>query len=392
MKPTDLAPTPPMGFNTWNHFGDEIDERLVDEILEALLSSGLADLGYRYLNLDDGWMEPARSASGSLRPHQRRFPGGIPRLVEQVHGAGLRFGIYSDCGTRTCAGYAGSYGYEQRDAELFAEWDVDYVKHDWCYVPLEDFPGWTVSEVAAELYGRMANGLAKAAKPIVLSVCNWGQGEPWEWAGELAHLWRTTGDIEDRWAEGSRPHLLGVTQIFRRNVHLARFAGPDGWNDPDMLEVGNGGMTDTEYRSHFALWCMMAAPLLVGCDVRRMSEETREILGNRRLIAIDQDPLGSAARLVERAGSLHTLARPLADGGLAVAVFNEGEQAQEVSVRWRHLADVVGVAEPVAGSVVEDCWSGTTAPVRGGEEVALAPHATAVWRIRPPAPVVGPSD
>jgi alpha-galactosidase len=230
-----------------------IDERLVLETIEALDQSGLKAAGYRYVNIDDGWMAPERDARGRLAPDPERFGGGIRRLADAAHAAGFKLGIYSDCGTKTCGGLPASYGHERVDAETFAEWGVDYLKHDWCNVPLEEFPGKTEGEVAEILYTRMSEALVATGRPIVLSMCNWGHGWPWEWARGLAHLWRTTPDITDLY-RGTWKYSLGMVDIYHRNVPLADFAGPGGFNDPDMLEVGNGKMTDTEYRSHFALW------------------------------------------------------------------------------------------------------------------------------------------
>ncbi len=359
-----------MGFNTWNRFGMDINETLISETMDALVASGLAELGYVYLNIDDGWMAPERSASGALVPDPARFPGGIRRLADRAHGLGLKLGIYSDCGRKTCGGLPASYGHERQDAETFASWDIDYLKQDWCNVPFEDFPGQSERQVAQILYGRISEALADTGRPIILSLCNWGHGEPWEWARELGHLWRTTGDIVDAYhrpRSGWSGDLLGIFDV---NVELDAFAGPGGWNDPDMLEVGNGGMTDEEYRTHFALWCLMAAPLLLGCDVRTLSAETGAIVGNRDLIALNQDPLGRQAQRVWHAAGVHLLVKPLADGGRAVGLFNQTD-ARTAADPWAHV--------PGAGTV-RDLWTGAT---ESGGTVELAPHQTRVWRVAP---------
>ena len=255
-----LLPTPPMGFNTWNHFHMDITEQLVVETIEAFVAEGLRDAGYRYVNIDDGWMAPARDRRGRLTPDPARFPGGIRRLSDLAHQQGLKLGLYTDCGTRTCGGLPASYGHDQVDAEVFADWGIDYLKHDWCHVPFEDFPGLGEAQVAETLYGRMSDAIVKTGHPIVLSMCNWGHGHPWEWARGMAHLWRTTPDIADAFSGFTPDGVMSVCEIFHRNIVLADFAGPGGFNDPDMLEVGNGGLSAVEEEAHFALWCLMAAP------------------------------------------------------------------------------------------------------------------------------------
>jgi alpha-galactosidase len=373
-----LAPTPPMGFNTWNRFGLDIHEGLLRETMEALVETGLRDLGYRYLNIDDGWMAPERDRRGRLAPDPRKFRGGIARLAEEAHRLGFKLGLYSDCGVKTCGGLPASYGHEREDAETFVSWGIDYLKQDWCHVPFEDFPERSEAEVAEILYTRISDALGRTGHPVVLSLCNWGHGYPWEWARGLAHLWRTTGDISDRFVAPGPGFVGDVVSIFHRNVVLADFAGPGGFNDPDMLEVGNGGMSDMEYRSHFALWCLMAAPLLIGTDVRAMSPETRAILGNADLLDIDQDPLGRPARLVASAHGVHTLVKPLADGGVAVGLFNERDGAAAARVDWDRLAGTDGQVS----LQLHDVWSGTDRTARGFETVEVPPHATLVWRVR----------
>jgi alpha-galactosidase len=363
-----------MGFNTWNRFGTRIDERLIEDTMEALVTSGLAALGYVYVNIDDGWMAPERDGRGCLVPDPVRFPGGIARLVERAHSAGLKLGLYSDCGHKTCQGLPASYGHEREDAETLASWGVDYLKHDWCHVPFEDFPGWSHRQVAETLYGRMSDAVAATGHPMVLSMCNWGDGEPWLWARGIAHLWRTTKDIIDAYRKPDSGWSLDMLTIFRQNVVLAEHAGPGGWNDPDMLEGGNGHMTDVEYRTHFALWCMMAAPLLIGTDLRSMSEETHAILGQRDLIAVDQDPLGRQARLAREDDGVYVLVKELAGGARAVSVFNANDEARAVALDWTAL---VGGGRRQA----RDLWRGTSTTVGGRDGITVEPHATTVWRV-----------
>lgn len=363
-----------MGFNTWNRFGLRIDERLIEETMDVLVGQGLSDLGYVYVNIDDGWMAPQRDDRGKLVPDPVRFPGGIARLADRAHAMGLKLGIYSDCGPKTCQGLPASYGHERVDAETFASWGVDYLKHDWCHIPFDDFPTYSHREVAQTLYGRMSEALAATGHPIVFSMCNWGDGEPWEWARGTGHLWRTTKDIIDAYQKPDSGWSLDMLTIFRQNAPLASFAGPGGWNDPDMLEVGNGGMTPTEYRTHFSLWCLMAAPLLIGCDMRSMSDDTRRILTNADLIEVDQDPLGRQATVTDDGQGVFTLVKNLAGGDRAVAIFNSGEVPKTVTVSWGSLVGDGGQAT--------DLWTpGAVRPATGRDEVAVEPHQTIVWRV-----------
>ena len=369
------AATPPLGFNTWNRFGMSIDEDLIEGTIEAMVAQGLRDLGYGYLNIDDGWMAPERDRLGRLAPDPDRFPRGIRRLADLAHRAGLRLGIYSDCGERTCGGLPASFGHEREDAESFAAWGCDFLKYDWCHVPFERFPGQSPAEVAKALYGRMAEAVRAAGRPMLLSLCSWGIGEPWLWARGQWQMWRTTDDIVDAYRREGTGWTGDLLQVFHRNARLDEYAGPGGWNDPDMLEVGNGGMSDREQRSHFALWCLMAAPLLIGTDVRRMSDATRAILGNRELLAVDQDPLGRQARLLRSEEGLHLLVKPLAGGDLAVGVFNERDDEGECRLDWDRLG--AGARRLVA----RDLWTGRERRVGGLEGSGVAPHATEVWRL-----------
>ena len=261
-----LALTPPMGFNNWNATGCAISEQLITDTADIFVSSGLKDAGYRYVNIDDCWAAPERDPrTGRLTAHPERFPHGIAWLADYVHTRGLKLGIYTSAGTQTCARtMPGGLDHEEIDAQTFADWGVDYLKYDNCN---------NAGRPAIERYTKMRDALRKTGRPIVFSICEWGQNKPWEWAGDVGNLWRTTGDINDSWPS--------VVSILKQNAPLAAAAGPGHWNDPDMLEVGNGGMTDTEYRSHFSLWAMMAAPLLIGSDLRKATPETLRILTNR---------------------------------------------------------------------------------------------------------------
>ena len=277
-----LAATPPMGWNTWNTFACDISEALIKETAEAMIASGMRDAGYVYVVLDDCWMVKERDPDGDLVGDPAKFPSGMKALGDFLHGKGLKFGIYNCAGTKTCAGYPGGRGHEYQDARLYASWGVDYLKYDWCS---------TGTANAQETYKTMRDALHAAGRPIIFSMCEWGTAEPWKWAADVAHLWRTTGDIIDCY-DCITGWSTGWKVILDKQVELAKYAGPDHWNDPDMMEVGNEGLTFAESRAHFSLWCMLAAPLIAGNDVRKMTSEIRALLTNRKTIAIDQDPLG----------------------------------------------------------------------------------------------------
>jgi alpha-galactosidase len=328
-----LAPTPPMGFNTWNRFGCDVSDELVRGIADAMVESGMRDVGYEYVVIDDCW-QVDRGDDGLIVPDPDRFPDGMKALAEYVHGQGLKFGLYTDAGPKTCEGRPGSLGYEEIDANTYAEWGVDYVKVDWCH---------SDSLSAPVQYARVRQAFDDSGRDMVLSICEWGRNLPWEWAGEIGQLWRTTADIRDNWAS--------VLWILEANNRHHQAAGPGHWNDPDMLEVGNGGMTLEEYRSHFSLWAMMAAPLIAGNDLREMSDEIRAILTNAEVVAVDQDPLGVQGRVVlDRGYGAQVWAKPLADGSVAVALFNQREGEMEGSISWHEIGLGPGPA------TVRDLW------------------------------------
>ncbi|GLF98365.1 NPCBM/NEW2 domain-containing protein [Streptomyces yaizuensis] len=374
--PDGLAPTPPMGFNNWNSTGCAIDEKMIRDTADLFVSTGLKDAGYEYVNVDDCWAAESRDANGRLTHHPVRFPSGIKALADYVHSKGLKFGIYTSAGTLTCARtMPGALDHEEIDARTFADWGVDYLKYDNCN---------NQGRPALERYTKMRDALRATGRPIVYSLCEWGQNKPWEWGKDVGHLWRTTGDINDSWQS--------ALTLFKANAPLDRYAGPGHWNDPDMLEVGNGGMTDTEYRSHFSLWAMMAAPLLIGTDLRKATPATLRILANREVIAVDQDPLGVQARVVRGEGGHWVLAKPLRGGDLAVALFNETDQTATVSTTAAELGLPRG-----AGHVIRDLWEGRESHTTGRISASLPAHATAVYRVRagadwwqaPPAATLG---
>ena len=291
-----LALTPPMGWNSWNKFACDVSEDMIRSMADAMVKSGMKDAGYQYVNIDDCW-QVSRDAQGNIVADPQRFPHGMKAVGDYIHSLGLKFGVYSDAGSKTCAGRPGGLGHEYQDAIQYAAWGVDYLKYDWCNATTQD---------AKASYANIRAALDAAGRPIVLSICEWGTAKPWLWGKEVGgNLWRTTGDIKDRWGGSEKwPDgsccAYGVLGILDQQVGLESYAGPGHWNDPDMLEVGNGGMTDTEYRAHFSLWAILAAPLIAGNDLRDMRPEIHDILTNKEVIAVDQDALGrEGERVVE---------------------------------------------------------------------------------------------
>jgi alpha-galactosidase len=318
-----LAKTPPMGWNSWNKFASKVSDQLVRETADAMVASGMKDAGYIYVNIDDTW-EAGRDAQGNIQTNSK-FPD-MKALADYVHSKGLKLGIYSSPGPKTCAGYEGSYQHEEQDAKTYASWGIDYLKYDWC-------SGSQVYDYHSmpAVYAKMGEALLASGRPIVYSLCQYGVFHGPEWGASVGgNLWRTTGDIQDTWKSMSH---IG----FDLQLDLDHFAKPGHWNDPDMLEIGNGGMTDTEYRTHMSLWSLLAAPLLAGNDLRHMSKETLAILTNREVIAVDQDPLGKEATRVSKDGDLEVWARPLKDGGEAVGLFNRGGSSATVTARSADL-------------------------------------------------------
>jgi alpha-galactosidase len=331
---TLLSATPPMGFNTWNKFHCDVSEDLVREMADAMVSSGMRDAGYEYVVIDDCW-QVDRGEDGLIVADPEHFPSGMKTLADYVHEQGLKFGIYTDAGPKTCQGRPGSLNYEEVDAQTYAEWGVDYVKVDWCHADSLDAP---------VHYAKFRDAFEATGRPMVLSICEWGRNRPWEWGEGIGQLWRTTADIGDRWES--------VLWILKANQRLHEAAGPGHWNDPDMLEVGNGGMTLEEYRAHFSLWAMMAAPLMAGNDLRTMSREIRDILTNTEVIAVDQDPLGIQGRvMLDRGYGVQVWAKPLADGALAVAILNQKADSADAYVRWADIGLPPGPAQ------VRDLWT-----------------------------------
>lgn len=322
-----MALTPPMGWNSWNRFGCDVNEQLIRETADAMVSSGMKAAGYQYVVIDDCW-QGERDALGFIQPDPARFPSGMKALADYIHSKGLKFGIYSDAGWKTCGGHPGSRGYEYQDALTYAKWGVDYLKYDWCN---------TEGLNAEGAYLTMRDALFAAGRPIVFSICEWGDNQPWEWGKDIGHLWRTTGDITAIF-DGQEGHgtwnSWGVLQILDMRENIRQYAGPDHWNDPDMLEVGNG-MTIAEDRAHFSLWCIQAAPLIAGNDLRDMSPEMIDILTNKELIAIDQDPLGIQGFKYLVKDNWEVWAKPLDKGDLALCFLNRTLEPVKVDLDWK---------------------------------------------------------
>jgi alpha-galactosidase len=362
-----------MGWNSWNTFNVHIDENLIKEMADAIIASGMKDAGYEYIVLDDAWLSKERDADGNLQGDPKRFPSAMKALGDYLHGKGFKFGIYNCAGTKTCAGYPGSYQHEEADAKMYASWGVDYLKYDWCN---------TDNGSAKERYTTMRDALHAAGRPIVFSMCEWGTSKPWSWAADVGNLWRTTGDITDAWdGKPKEEWAHSVMNIADSQVGLEKYAGPGHWNDPDMLEVGNKGLTDTESRSHFSLWCMLAAPLMAGNDIRKMTPEIKASLTDRDAIAIDQDPLGKQGRRVSAEDGREIWVKDLSGDVKAVCILNTTEGPMAVKLDWKSV-------EPVAGEkfAIRDLWAKKDLGSTDADfEATIEPHGVALLRLNPAA-------
>jgi len=364
------APTPPMAWNSWNRFGCRIDESLIRGTADAMVASGMLAAGYRYLNIDDCWEAPERDAEGNLAVDSARFPSGMRALVEYIHSRGLNVGIYSSGGTRTCQRRPATLDHEARDARLFASWGIDYIKYDNCFA--ERRP----EQVR---FRAMIEAVKAAGRPTVFSICEWGEARPWLWGRQLGgQLWRTTEDIRDSW--------LSMLAILDQQVGLEAYAGPDGWNDPDMLEVGNGRMTHDEYVAHFSLWAILNAPLIAGNDLRSMSDSTRAILTNREVIAVDQDWGGRQGFRLRDDGAQEVWAKPMSDGGWAVVLFNRAEETATIQLRMSELGLGTPWWKRLLGSrgrrSVRDLWTNETTETDGVLSRNVPAHGVVMLRIR----------
>ncbi len=383
--PATLAATPPMGWNSWNHFGNKVDDRVIRATADIMVSSGMRDAGYVYVNIDDTW-QGGRDAQGNIQSNSK-FPD-MKALADYVHSKGLKIGIYSSPGEKTCANYEGSIGHEQQDADTYAKWGIDYLKYDLCSysrvmtrelgsdprkltTPAEQAHAVQIMKDAyTKMHQALQQATAKTGRPIVFSLCQYGWGAVWRWGADVGgNLWRTTGDISDHYGRMSE---IGFVQ-----AGLARFAGPGHWNDPDMLEVGNGGMNTEEYRTHMSLWCLLAAPLLAGNDLEHMTQDTRDILLNKDLIAIDQDPAGHEADRLYTQGQIEVWGRTLADGSHAVGIFNRLDATLSVSV------PIARLGLPHGASHFRDLWNHTDLQQSGDTlNTLVLPHGVVLLRIQ----------
>ncbi len=364
-----LARTPPMGWNSWNKFACKgLNEKVVRETADQIASNGMKDAGYEYVIIDDCW-QTGRDPQGNIVVDAEKFPSGIKALADYVHSKGLKFGIYSDAGTMTCAKRPGSIGHEYQDARQYAAWGVDYLKEDWC----NTLP----NQNSESSYTLMREALKASGRPIVFSICEWGSTKPWLWAGPVGNLWRATPDIQDCWDCKRTWGGGGVTQILDLMDGIESYAGPGHWNDPDMLEVGNGGMTTEEYRTHFSMWAIFSAPLLAGNDVANMTAQTKEILLNKEVIAIDQDTLGQQGRRVKKMGDTEIWSKQLADGGRAVALVNRGKAAGKITVAWNDIGYPAGLS-----ATVRDLWAHKDETAKGSFTAEVPSHGTVMVRLK----------
>ncbi|HEX5205729.1 glycoside hydrolase family 27 protein [Paractinoplanes rhizophilus] len=374
-----VARTPPMGWNSWNTFGCNINETLIRQMADAIVNSGMRDLGYQYVVVDDCWFNPNRDSSGNLQGDPSRFPSGMRALGDYLHGKGLKFGLYEVPLDKTCAQYFNSYpgatgsqGHEAQDARQFAAWGVDYLKYDWCS------PTGTIDQQVAT-FAKMRDALAATGRPIVYSInpnsihAKTGPQRNW---GDVANMWRTTEDITNAWDTGqTNGYPMGIQNIVNVTVPLAGYARPGAFNDPDMMEIGRGGMNDTEMRSHFALWSIMASPLIAGNDIRNMNSATQTILKNQNLIAINQDSLALQATQVSNDGTRRVLAKRLANGDVAVALFNQGGGTTTVSTT------AAAIGKTGSSFTLRDAWTNATSTSTGTISASVPGHGTVVYRV-----------
>src|SRR6266852_7907696 len=356
-----LARTPPMGWNSWNKFAGRVDDPAVRGMADAMASSGMKDAGYQYINIDDTW-EGGRDTQGNIQSN-KKFPD-MKALAAYVHSKGLKIGIYSSPGPNTCAGYEGSYGHEEQDARIYAAWGIDYLKYDWCGAR-----NIYKDEEMQAVYQKMGDALRAAGRPILYSLCQYGRADVWKWGPDVGgNAWRTTGDIRDSWDS--------MTKIGFSQDALAPWAAPGHWNDPDMLEIGNGGMTDDEYRTHMSLWSILGAPLLAGNDLRNMTPAILEILTNREVIDINQDKDGKQGRRITKSGDQEVWARPLSGGAQAIGLFNRGGSPAKITVNWPDL----GLNS--APTHVRDLWAHSDLKLDGAEySVMVPPHGVVLLRV-----------
>jgi len=380
-----LALTPPMGWNSWNVWAGDVDAAKVKAAAEAMIASGLAAKGFQYINIDDTWEGDKRSPDGEITSN-KKF-GDMKALAKFVHSKGLRLGIYSSPGPKTCAGYLGSYQHEDQDAKTYADWQIDYLKYDWC--SYGDIDKGNSLESFQKPYSVMHHALDRVDRDIVYSLCQYGMGDVWTWGGSAqigGNCWRSSGDIADNWSSMSR-NGFALDKI-------SKYASPGHWNDPDMLIVGKLGwgasihntkLTPNEQLSHITLWCMVASPLLIGCDMTQMDKFTRDLLSNTELIDIDQDPLGKAAVCVSREGDTEVWARPLFDGTYAVALFNRAAEEAKVETSWKCLRESFPQAANLKGKQpLRNLWTRKALAESDGYSSVIPRHGAVLLKVGAP--------
>jgi len=381
-----LAPTPPMGYMTWNFYADKITEQDVRSIADAMVANGLVQLGYDHIFIDDGW-QGGRDNKNNIIPDPKKFPSGIKALADYVHSKGIKLGIYSDAAPLTCAGYTASLHFEDQDAKTFASWGIDYLKYDYCGAPPD-------KETAMKRYKKMADALSKSGRDIVFGICEWGGRQPWTWGAEVGgNLWRIDGDIRDKWsaafdAPGTPKGGIGILDAVNRNADLAEYAGPGGWNDPDMLvvglygrkgpsgDLGGVGCNDIEYQSQMSLWCLQAAPLMITCDVTQMNDATKRILTNKEILAIDQDPLGKQAERKINEDGWQVYLKPLSGGSFALGILNTDSTSRKYNLKLDQLG--------LSGKYnTLNVWTGETKKKQSKLSYEIKPHETIVLKLNP---------
>jgi alpha-galactosidase len=382
---SSLAATPPMGWNSWNMLGSSITEAAIRETADALVASGLQSCGYEYIVIDDCWsVKAGRGSDGNLVADPEKFPSGIKALADYVHERGFKMGIYSDAAELTCAGYPGSLGYEEQDAALWASWGIDFLKYDYCSAP-------TDQQTAIERYRRMGAALRKTGREILFSLCEWGGRSPHLWGpGAGGQMWRVSGDVFDSWVNiwmaSWDTYGIGVDVMLDTAQALAEYGGPGRWNDLDMLIVGlkgkghisGGGLSFLEYQTHMSVWCMACSPLMIGCDVRTMDDETKALLTNREVLSVNQDTLGVPARRVRQLNFGEVWKKPLADGSVAVALINRGSAGQEITVK----AGEIGLLDTPKS--VRNLWKQEDLPPFEWDMVLrVEPHETILLKVQP---------
>jgi alpha-galactosidase len=376
---TTKAATPPMGWMTWNYFGERINEGIIKEMADAMASSGMLKAGYQYIFIDDGW-QGGRDNKNNIIPDPVKFPSGIKALADYLHAKGIKIGIYSDAAPLTCAGYTASLNFEEQDAKTFASWGIDYLKYDYCNAPGD-------SITAKTRYKKMADALVKSGRDIVFGICEWGSRRPWHWAADAGgHLWRTTGDVRDKWKNKPGSEGMGIMDIVDINATLNDYAGPGRWNDPDMLvvglygakgpsgDLGGVGCNDIEYQSQMSLWSMMAAPLIATNNLKEMNEATKRILMNEEVIAINQDKLGKQATRKVNNDTWEIFVKPLNNNEAAIAILNKTETVQSTQVNFKDL----GLTENYE---IRDLWEHKAIGKGKNWKGSIQSHETKMFRL-----------